>query len=95
MTLANGLVYNEGLQCGSDEVAEGRLQLLSYPQASSAGGEDWLERVLDPQLPVLYLDTDACSAATEDVVGEQICNRWEADLTVKLVMKLIKVTCTI
>lgn len=90
MSLANTLVYNEGLQCGSDEVAMGRLHLPLFPSLSTQGG-NLMERVLDPQLPVLFLDTDGCSDAREDIIGEQICNKWEAHLTAKLVTKLIKV----
>ena len=98
MSLSNSLVYNEGLQCGSDAVAGGRLHLPFFPFSSHppldvlAGKDDWMDRVLDPRLPVLFLDTDSCIAATEDVQGEQICNKWEADLTAKLVAKLLLVS---
>ena len=90
--MANSLVYKGRLECGSLEVAMGRLQLPLYPSpAPHGGGDQWIHKALDPHLPVLFLDTDQCSDAGENVGGGQICNRFEAKLVAKLVAKLIEV----
>ena len=87
MAVCNTLVYNEKLQCGNDGVAGGRLKLPLLADQTT----DWMDEILNPQLPVLFLDTDGCSSAAESMVGGQICNRFEANLVAKLVFKLRKV----
>lgn len=98
MNVVNTLVYNDRLQCGSEEVASGRLCLPLLPSPHTPGlrgrcteAEGWMVRVLAPQLPVLFLDTDGCRDGAESEVGGQICNNFEADLTARLVVKLMKV----
>jgi hypothetical protein len=88
MSLCNSLVYEERLQCGSDEVATRCLHLPFYPSQHSRVEPDWLDRVLHPQAPVLFLDTDECTDAAEISVGGHVCNRFEAKLVARLVMKL-------
>lgn len=94
MNVVNSLVYNERLQCGNDEVAMGHLHLPHLPTSNvrADGVEGWIRRILAPHLPVLFLDTDGCSGAKEDMIAGQICNRFEANLTARLVMRLIKVS---
>lgn len=87
MTVSNSLVYGERLQCGSDKVALGRLQLPFYPFGHAQSG-GWMDRVLHPDSPVLFLDTDGCPEAVETGVGGQICNRFEAKLVTSLILKL-------
>lgn len=89
MAVSNSLVYNGRLQCGSDEVATGLLQLPCYPPPQ--GQRDWVDGILDPQLPVLFLDTDGCGNAAESLMGGQICNKFEANLLARLIIKLRKV----
>lgn len=91
MNVSNSLVYGGSLQCGSDEVATGRLLLPSYPTNQVDGVESWIDTVLDPESPVLFLDTDGHTDAAECSVGGQVCNRFEAKLVAKLVMKLREV----
>ena len=55
MLLANKLIYNDKLVCGSDEVKNGCLQLADR----STGLEpDWLEKSIDPARSVVFLNTD-------------------------------------
>ena len=90
MAVCNALVYNGRLQCGSDEIAERYLQLPFHPAPTPASQPNsaWMDAILCPELPVLFLDTDGCGDATESVVGGQICNRFEANLVARLIMKL-------
>ena len=92
MAVANSLVYNSRLQCGSEEVATARLSLPLRPSSTGAEPRDWLERIIAPEFPVLFLDTDNCETAAENEVKGQICNHFEANVTAKLVLRLLKVT---
>lgn len=89
MNVANALVYNDQLQCGSEEVANGCLHLPFLPSSQATG--HLIDKILAPQLPVLFLGTDGCLDATENVIGGQVCNRFEAELTAKLAIRLIEV----
>ena len=108
MDVANHLIYNERLKCGSKEVAMRRLRLPLLQSRPSISKERdgwigktletlenheirWVEKVLDPQHPVLFLDTDNCTDAEEVTRGGQIHNVLEATLVAKLVTNLIKV----
>ena len=92
MTVCNSLVYGGRLQCGSDEVATRRLSLPFYPSQHSGGGVgSWIDGVLHPWSPVLFLDTDGCTEATEDSTGNHICNRFEAKLVARLFVRLTMV----
>lgn len=100
MDMVNHLVYSDRLQCGSEAVAKARLNLpLLSPPAGNAddiAADDidvWLDRVLDPELSVLFLNTDECPDAREVIVGDQICNIYQASLVARLVANLIEV-CT-
>ena len=86
--VANSLVYDGRLQCGSEVVAMGRLHLPLYQPHAAL---DWMDRLLDPQRPVIFVDTDGCAEAEEGVVGGQVCNMFEAKLVAKLLVKLRKV----
>ena len=93
MNVANHLIYNNQLECGSEEVARGHLCLPLFPSFHISEG--WMEKVLNPQLPVLFLDTDQHCDAMETITGELICNRFEANLVAKIVLNLIKVCFTL
>ena len=97
MSLSNALIYNKRLVCGSEEVASGRLSLpllpppLAPPTAPNGVDMGWLERAVDPDSPVVFLNTDRCSDAMETVIGDHICNDFEANLVREVVMTLIEV----
>ncbi|CAL8464813.1 g4348 [Coccomyxa elongata] len=81
MAVANALVYNGELRCGSAAVAEASLQLpRALPPTQLP---QWLQQVLTPERRVLWLDTDgvpgpearaaeATTNATEAVLAERI-----------------------
>ena len=99
MSLSNALIYNNRLVCGSEEVASGRLSLphLSspLPLPPSGGDKGWLERAIDPSQPVVFLSTDRCSSAKETIIGDYICNEFEAGLVRELVLAMIRVQISI
>ena len=89
MDLANHLVYNGRLQCGTETVALGRLSLPYLPQPSEL--ETWLWHSLDPSHPVLFLNTDGYKEAREVLAGDQVTNPHEARLIALLVRELTEV----
>lgn len=93
MSLSNTLIYNNRLVCGSEEVACGRLSLPLRPSPPLSGGCDqsWMERAVDPDRPVVFLNTDSCSRARETIIGDHTCNEFEANLVRELVLTMIKV----
>lgn len=56
MHLANTLVYEGRLRCGSEEVAGGRLR-LQLPPPPPGGLPEWLKAVTDADRRVVFLDT--------------------------------------
>ena len=107
MSLSNALIYNNRLLCGSAEVASGRLHLPHLPphhpppplltgSDGSRGTDDdgvcWMERAIDPDSPVVFLNTDKCSGATETIIGDHICNEFEANLVWELIQNMIRVS---
>jgi DNA replication ATP-dependent helicase Dna2 len=56
MEVSNTLIYDQRLICGSEDVAMGRLSLtpsLSYSQYTP-----WLIRCIEPEVPVVFVNTD-------------------------------------
>ena len=51
----------------------------------------WMGKAVSPDCPVVFLNTDRCSNAKETIVGDYICNEFEANLVRELVQTLIKV----
>jgi len=90
MDLANHLVYNGKLQCGTESVARGRLKVAIFPKACEK--EAWLRHALDPSRPVLFLDTDRCKDAREELSGDQISNPHEARVVTRLVREFTQVS---
>ena len=92
MSLSNTLIYNNRLVCGSEEVASSRLSLPHLPPPPlSDCDKGWMERAIDPGQPVVFLNTDRCSSARETIIGDYICNEFEASLVRELVLTMIKV----
>ncbi len=89
MDLANHLVYNGKLQCGTESIAKGRLNMPFRPQPSKM--DEWLWQSLDPDKPVLFLDTDSCQESQEMMTGGQVTNPYEAKLVALLVKELLEV----
>ncbi|EJK58719.1 hypothetical protein THAOC_21129, partial [Thalassiosira oceanica] len=57
--LSNMIAYNGLLKCGNDQVRRQRLKLKhDSPRHSSQDGM-WLEGAIDPDRPVVFLDTDS------------------------------------
>jgi DNA replication ATP-dependent helicase Dna2 len=95
MALSNELVYDGRLRCGSDAVADLRLELparsasLTAMRAGGACTECWLDRVLDPACRVVFLDTDRVPGR-ETRVGESLVqNEVEGALVAQLAAALV------
>ncbi|PWN96830.1 Dna2-domain-containing protein [Tilletiopsis washingtonensis] len=95
MALSNELVYDGRLRCGSDAVADLRLELparsasLTAMHAGGACTECWLDRVLDPACRVVFLDTDRVPGR-ETRVGESLVqNEVEGALVAQLAAALV------
>ncbi|PWN42091.1 hypothetical protein IE81DRAFT_314288 [Ceraceosorus guamensis] len=102
MTLSNQLVYHGRLQCGSAEVenlslalpkASDALARLRSPNNMTAGvSETWLQRVIQPDCKVVFLNTDHLPAP-ESRVGELVQNEVEAELVCQICAALILGGC--
>ena len=57
MLLSNTLFYDHQLKCGSVGVASGKLLLPLFDEFPS-NLPDWLCRAIDPNQPVVFLNTD-------------------------------------
>lgn len=63
MALANAVVYDERLRCGTAGVASGRLDLSDLAAAQALPLPPWLRVALDPASPVVFFDTDSVRLA--------------------------------
>jgi DNA replication ATP-dependent helicase Dna2 len=71
LLLSNSLIYNDKLKCGSSEVANSFLdipnisnfaaEVLNEEKALSNQNTVWLEQLLNPNVRVVFLDTDLVS----------------------------------
>ena len=97
MSLSNTLIYNNRLVCGREEIALGRLHLSQFtpPLLTNAPDFGWIERAVDPGSPVVFLNTDRCSDAMETLIGDHICNEFEAQVVKVLVQTLIKASSSV
>ncbi|XP_047955543.1 DNA replication ATP-dependent helicase/nuclease JHS1 [Salvia hispanica] len=57
MELSNALIYGNRLRCGSTEIENAKLKYRS-----SASSPAWLIKVLDPNQPVIFINTDLLPA---------------------------------
>ena len=57
----------------------------------SDGDKGWMAKAVNPDYPVVFLNTDRCSDAMETIIGDYICNEFEAKLVRRLVQTLIEV----
>ena len=58
MELSNILVYDNRLQCASEDVA---IATMCIPKWDNSLKPDWLERAVSPQNSVIFLNTDKVS----------------------------------
>lgn len=94
MLLSNVLVYENRLKCGSPEVADSSLH-IPEPQnvaqlllsSTSLEQERWMDRILDPQNKVLFINHDDIPGY-ETVVGDKIENTTESRLVFQIVEAL-------
>lgn len=56
MEVGNALVYDQRLICGSEDVATGRLSLKPSPLHNQY--PPWLVRCIEPEVPVVFVNTD-------------------------------------
>jgi len=77
--LSNDIIYKGKLKCGNDAVRRRRLQLSGFPEnipSINQGGptnSSWLHRVVDPDSPVIFVNTDKIgSAGTSDAIEQSI-----------------------
>jgi DNA replication ATP-dependent helicase Dna2 len=58
-TLSNEVAYGGALKCADESVAHRKLDLPGFPEnVSVADPPTWLLRALDPDYPVIFVDTD-------------------------------------
>ena len=99
--LSNRLIYSNRLKCGSEKIASAKLHLPHldlHPLLSPDCGTcervkmvPWLKEAIDPQNPVLFINTDQCSSAMESIIGDHIGNLFEVDIVGRIVVTLLQV----
>lgn len=80
MAISNSLVYGGLLVCGNEQVGSARLELKGESGCCRGCAACWFKMALDPQNPVLFLDTDACVEARETAVATSFSNAFEINL---------------
>ncbi|XP_059633769.1 DNA replication ATP-dependent helicase/nuclease JHS1 [Cornus florida] len=89
MELSNALIYGNRLRCGSSEIENAKL---NYKNSKSLSG--WLKEVLDPNRPVVFINTDmlpALETKEKKTVNNPIEAYIIAEVTGELVNKGIEV----
>jgi DNA replication ATP-dependent helicase Dna2 len=93
MEIANTLIYNNRLKCGTPEVARSSLTLPHLhllPSPHLEGDTDWLRHALQPTSRVLFLNTDELHEATEEKQGGGIVNHTESLLLRLIVSSIVR-----
>ncbi|XP_028095091.1 DNA replication ATP-dependent helicase/nuclease DNA2 isoform X1 [Camellia sinensis] len=83
MDLSNALIYGNRLRCGSSEVENAKLKYTSSKYISS-----WLKEVLDPNRPVIFINTDMLPAL-EAKDGKTLNNPVEANIIAEITEELV------
>ncbi|KAK7401394.1 hypothetical protein VNO78_12831 [Psophocarpus tetragonolobus] len=84
MDLSNALIYGDRLRCGSFEVANAKLEFSDLNCDLH-----WLEDVLNPQRPVIFINTDKLPALeTRD--QKTVNNPIEAHIIAEIANELVK-----
>ncbi|KAH1253801.1 DNA replication ATP-dependent helicase/nuclease dna2 [Glycine max] len=84
LDLSNALIYGDRLRCGSFEAANAKLEFSGLNC-----GLPWLEDVLNPRRPVIFIDTDklaALEARDQKIVNNPI----EAHIIAEVAKELVK-----
>ncbi|KAL2337269.1 hypothetical protein Fmac_011715 [Flemingia macrophylla] len=84
MDLSNALIYGDRLRCGSFEVANAKLEFSAL-----SCGMPWLEDVLNPRRPVIFIDTDNLPAL-EARDRKAVNNPIEAQIIAEVAKELVK-----
>ncbi|XP_027350618.1 DNA replication ATP-dependent helicase/nuclease DNA2 [Abrus precatorius] len=84
MDLSNALIYGERLRCGSSEIANAKLEFSGLNC-----GLPWLEDVLNPRRPVIFIDTDKLPAL-EERDQKIVNNPIEAHIIAEVAKELVK-----
>ncbi|MED6121097.1 hypothetical protein PIB30_027033 [Stylosanthes scabra] len=84
MDLSNALIYGDRLRCGSSEIANAALEFSNLKC-----GLPWLEDVLNPSRPVIFIDTDMLPAL-EVRDQKTVNNPVEAQIIAEVAMELVK-----
>lgn len=87
MSLSNELVYGGQLRCGTPEIANSMLLLPNW----SSYHDGWVKETLAPSSPVVFLDTDTCTATSAEEVrsGDALQNTAEAAIVGELIGGLV------
>lgn len=83
MDLSNTLIYGNRLRCGSSEIANAQLN-LSFVNPI----DPWLQEILDPKKPVIFINTDSLSAF-ESRHDKIVNNPTEAYIVSKVTRELL------
>ncbi|GAU13084.1 hypothetical protein TSUD_173840 [Trifolium subterraneum] len=84
MDLSNALIYGDRLRCGSSEIANAKLEFSGLNCSLP-----WLEDVLNPGRPVIFIDTDMLPAL-EERDQKIVNNPIEAHIIAEIAKELVK-----
>ncbi|XP_073222002.1 DNA replication ATP-dependent helicase/nuclease JHS1 isoform X2 [Cicer arietinum] len=84
MELSNALIYGDRLRCGSIEIANAKLEFSGLNCCFP-----WLEDVLNPGRPVIFIDTDMLPAL-EERDQKIVNNPIEAHIIAEVAKELVK-----
>eukprot|EP00803_Ostreobium_quekettii_P011157 evm.model.scf_33.7 EVM.evm.TU.scf_33.7 scf_33:139269-152615(+) len=87
MLLANELVYENEMICGSDEVANSRIDIPNWGPISE-NYREWVHQTLQPCSSVKFLDTDLIGLQ-DSRASESTINEGESQIIVHLVRALL------
>ncbi|XP_069720229.1 DNA replication ATP-dependent helicase/nuclease DNA2 [Phaenicophaeus curvirostris] len=95
MSLSNMLVYEGKLECGSEKVSNATVNLPNLKKLTlefADASKTWLKEVLDPDMPVCFLNTEKVPAPEHAEKGG-VSNVTEAKLVISLTSLFIKAGC--
>lgn len=92
--LSNDLVYGGALKCGNESVRDQKVDLSGYPENIEQG---WLRDLLDPDKPVVFLNTDGKNVAEFQPLERKQAGKIVNDAEVKVVQDIVNglMTCGI
>ncbi|KAL0227725.1 hypothetical protein RCL1_003868 [Eukaryota sp. TZLM3-RCL] len=84
MDLANHLIYSGQLKSLEVKVIRGKIELQNFNSFCQANIYHWICKILDPNLSIIFLDTDAVGE-NESIVQNSVVNYAEAKICYLLV----------